>query len=90
MNSPNEVKFAMWLNYIEIYNELIYDLLDLTPIGKKRPSLKLGEDKNGNPYVKGVKEVFVTSADEAIKVLRVGQRNRHLAATKLNQHSSRR
>ena len=57
---------------------------------KKRPSLKLGEDKSGNPYVKGVKEMFVTSADEAIKVLRVGQRNRHLAATKLNQQSSRR
>ena len=37
----------------------------------------------------GVKEVFVTSSDEAYKVLRVGQKNRHQAATKLNQLSSR-
>ena len=34
-------------------------------------------------------QVFVTSSDEAYKVLRVGQRNRHQAATKMNQLSSR-
>ena len=45
---------------MEIYNELIYDLLDLTPIGKgrKRPALKLGDDKNGKPYVRGIRILY--------------------------------
>ena len=53
------VCFGMWVSFIEIYNEAIHDLLDMEPIGrtKKRTTLRLGEDKNGNPYVKGVTEV---------------------------------
>lgn len=91
VEQQGNVKFGMWVSFMEIYNELMYDLLDLTPIGKgkKRATLKLGDDKMGKPYVKGLTEVFVTSSDEAYKVLRLGQRNRHMAATKLNQMSSR-
>ncbi|XP_066925185.1 kinesin-like protein KIF20B isoform X2 [Clytia hemisphaerica] len=91
VEQQGNVKFGVWVSFMEIYNELIYDLLDLTPIGKgrKRPALKLGDDRNGKPYVKGLKTIFVTSSDEAYKVLRLGQNNRHMAATKLNQQSSR-
>ena len=55
VEKQGNVKFGVWVSFMEIYNELIYDLLDLTPIGKgrKRPALKLGDDKNGKPYVKG-------------------------------------
>lgn len=91
IEKQGNVKFGVWVSFMEIYNEMIYDLLDLTPIGKgrKRAPLKLGEDKNGKPYVKGLKTVFVTSSNEAYKILRLGQNNRHMAATKLNQQSSR-
>ena len=56
VEEQGNVKFGLWVSFMEIYNELIYDLLDLTPIGKgrKRPALKLGDDKNGKPYVKGM------------------------------------
>lgn len=57
VEEQGNVRFGLWVSFMEIYNELIYDLLDLTPIGKgrKRPALKLGDDKNGKPYVKGKK-----------------------------------
>ena len=50
------VKFAIWVSFMEIYNEQIFDLLDLTPIGKgkRRTVLKMGDDKDKNPYVKGL------------------------------------
>ena len=47
-------QFALWISFAEIYNEQIYDLLE--PVNmkeKKRTVLKLGEDKNGQPYIKG-------------------------------------
>jgi hypothetical protein len=46
--------FALWISFAEIYNEQIFDLLDpLTAKEKKRTVLKLGDDKNGHPYIKG-------------------------------------
>lgn len=56
MDTPTGVKFGMWVSFMEIYNELIHDLLQITTYGtgKKRPALKLGEDKSGNPYVRGM------------------------------------
>lgn len=47
-------QFAFWISFAEIYNEQIFDLLEPTSSEKdKRPTLKLGDDKNGNPYIKG-------------------------------------
>ena len=56
MELQGDVKFAIWVSFMEIYNEQIFDLLDLTPIGKgkRRTVLKMGDDKDKNPYVKGI------------------------------------
>eukprot|EP00794_Sanderia_malayensis_P000460 gene460-1102_t len=91
VKSQGPVKFCIWVSFAEIYNEYCYDLLDPTPMGKgkKRNILKLSEDMKKNPYIKGLKEIQVNSADEAFKVLRVGQKNQNIAVTKLNQNSSR-
>lgn len=47
-------QFALWISFAEVYNEQIFDLLEpLNVKEKKRTVLKLGEDKNGQPYIKG-------------------------------------
>ncbi|XP_048577376.1 kinesin-like protein KIF20B isoform X3 [Nematostella vectensis] len=91
VDDQGDVRFSIWVSFAEIYNELIYDLLEPCPEGKgkKRPTLKLGDDKHGNPYVKGLREVCVANADEAYKILKVGKKNQTIASTKLNHQSSR-
>ena len=49
----NNLFFSIWVSFAEIYNEFIYDLLAEPVAGKPRPSLKLSEDRNRNPYIKG-------------------------------------
>lgn len=43
---------SVWVSFIEIYNEIIFDLLQ--PVTSNRTRLNLGEDKKGNVYVKGI------------------------------------
>ncbi|XP_077992075.1 uncharacterized protein LOC144446196 [Glandiceps talaboti] len=91
VEAQGPVKFSVWVSFAEIYNEYIYDLLEPMPKGKKarRQTLKLSEDKNGSIYIKGLKEIQISSADEAYKVLTIGQKNQRIASTKLNHCSSR-
>ena len=56
VDAQGPVNFSVWVSFAEIYNEQIFDLLDPCPTGKgkKRNTLRLGDDKNGNPYIKGL------------------------------------
>lgn len=57
VDEQGQVRFSVWVSFAEIYNEQIYDLLEPVPKKKKnyrRPCLKLSEDKNGSPYIKGM------------------------------------
>ncbi|XP_037324090.2 kinesin-like protein KIF20A isoform X1 [Pungitius pungitius] len=85
------VKFSIWVAFYEIYNEFLYDLLDASPSlqPRKRVTLRLSDDKHGNPYVKDLAWIQVRSAEEAWRVLRAGRRNQSFASTHLNQNSSR-
>ncbi|CAI9740866.1 KIF20B isoform X2 [Octopus vulgaris] len=83
-----QIKYSVWISFAEVYNENVFDLL-VTPLHKKRNPLKLGQDKNSNHYIRGLTEVNVSSIEEAQKVLILGQKNLHKAATKLNHNSSR-
>ncbi|XP_027460055.1 kinesin-like protein KIF20A isoform X4 [Zalophus californianus] len=56
---------------------------------RKRQTLRLCEDQNGNPYVKDLNWVHVQDAEEAWKLLKVGRKNQSFASTHLNQNSSR-
>lgn len=47
-------QFALWVAFFEIYNECVYDLLQLPTGSKKRASLRVCDDGAGNAYVKGV------------------------------------
>ncbi|CAH1789923.1 unnamed protein product [Owenia fusiformis] len=86
--------YAVFVSYIEIYNNYVYDLLeDLTydPItGLKAPTSKnLREDSDHNMYVSSAVEVEVKSSEEALEVLWKGQKRRKVAHTALNTESSR-
>ena len=62
LDDPSDIKYGVWISFMEIYNEQIHDLLDLKPIGKgkKRNILKLGDDRDKNPYVKGLKLCIIS------------------------------
>lgn len=85
--------YSIFVSYIEIYNNYIYDLLEDAPedvIKPKPPQSKLlREDVNHNMYVAGCMEVEVKSAEEAFQVFWKGQKRRKVANTRLNRESSR-
>ena len=62
-----EYTFEVTCSYLEVYNELIYDLLV-----NNSPSLDLREDPIRGPTVAGITEVAVGSADEIMDVLARG------------------
>ncbi|XP_014263662.3 kinesin-like protein KIF23 isoform X8 [Maylandia zebra] len=85
--------YGVFVSYIEIYNNYIYDLLEdapYDPIRPKPPQSKiLREDQNHNMYVAGCTEVEVKSTEEAFEVFWKGQKKRRIANTQLNRESSR-
>uniref|UniRef100_A0A667X9W1 Kinesin-like protein n=1 Tax=Myripristis murdjan TaxID=586833 RepID=A0A667X9W1_9TELE len=85
------VQYSVWVSFYEIYNEFLYDLLEAPPSlqPRKRATLRLSDDKQGNPYVKDLTWIQVRSAEEAWRILRAGRRNQSFASTHLNQNSSR-
>ncbi|XP_066434407.1 kinesin-like protein KIF20A [Eleutherodactylus coqui] len=84
-------QFSAWVSFFEIYNECVYDLLDQFSASKnqKRPTLKICDDQLGTSYVKDLKWFNISSTEEACKILQIGNKNRSLASTKMNQQSSR-
>ncbi|XP_075714473.1 kinesin-like protein KIF23 isoform X2 [Rhinoderma darwinii] len=85
--------YSVFVSYIEIYNNYIYDLLEevsIDPIKPKPPQSKiLREDQNHNMYVAGCTEVEVKTTEEAFDVFWRGQKRRRIANTQLNRESSR-
>jgi len=72
------------LSYIEIYNETIRDLINVS-----LDLLDIREDPIRGNVVAGISEVLVTSPDEIFKKLRDGNQNRTTESTGANETSSR-
>ncbi|XP_078576434.1 kinesin-like protein KIF23 isoform X2 [Branchiostoma floridae x Branchiostoma japonicum] len=86
--------YAVFVSFIEIYNNYIYDLLEEAPTSMpstpRAPQSKiLREDMNHNMYVYGATEVEVKNPEEACEQLIKGQKRRRVAHTQLNMASSR-
>nr|XP_057944617.1 kinesin-like protein KIF23 isoform X2 [Doryrhamphus excisus] len=92
-NVDEDCCYSIFVSYVEIYNNYIYDLLEdapFDPIRPKPPQSKiLREDQNHNMYVAGCTEVEVKSTEEAFEVFWKGQKKRRIANTQLNRESSR-
>lgn len=71
-------------SYLQIYNEVISDLLK-----NDRTSLALREDKKRGVFVEGLSEWAVRSPGEIFSLLQKGAQSRATASTKMNDVSSR-
>ncbi|ENN77666.1 hypothetical protein HUJ04_000847 [Dendroctonus ponderosae] len=80
--------YSVFVSYVEIYNNGVYDLLDESS-GKSLQNKMLREDSRKNMYVNGVVEVEVKSAEEAFSLFNAGQNRKKMASTTLNEGSSR-
>ncbi|XP_076647580.1 kinesin-like protein KIF23 [Halictus rubicundus] len=82
--------YSVFVTYVEIYNNSVYDLLEDEDIRAKTLQSKIvREDGNKNMYVHAVTEIEVKSSEEAFEVFNRGQRRRRVAHTALNAESSR-
>ncbi|XP_010486886.1 PREDICTED: kinesin-like protein KIN-7K, chloroplastic isoform X2 [Camelina sativa] len=80
--TPNR-EFLLRISYMEIYNEVVNDLLN--PAGQ---NLRIREDKQGT-FVEGIKEEVVLSAAHALSLIAAGEEQRHVGSTNFNLLSSR-
>lgn len=80
--------YAVFISYVEIYNNTVYDLLDDSS-GKTLQSKILREDAHKNMYINNVMEIEVKSASEAFELLITGQKRKRMGHTVLNAESSR-
>ncbi|XAR68624.1 Plus-end-directed kinesin ATPase [Bertholletia excelsa] len=76
-------EFLLRVSYLEIYNEVVNDLLN--PAGQ---NLKIREDAQGT-FVEGVKEEVVLSPAHALSLIAAGEEHRHVGSTNFNLLSSR-
>ncbi|CAM8897591.1 unnamed protein product [Rhodiola kirilowii] len=76
-------EFLLRLSYLEIYNEVVNDLLN--PTGQ---NLRIREDSQGT-FVEGIKEEVVLSPAHALSLIAAGEEHRHVGSTNFNLQSSR-
>lgn len=84
LHSSTDIEYTVRVSYMEIYMEKIKDLLK-----PENDNLPIHEDKARGVYVKGLTEEYVSSASEVYKVMKQGGGVRAVAATNMNQESSR-
>jgi len=77
-------QFSINVSVIEIYNEMLRDLLGDDPTAK----LDIKQGREGL-FVPGLTEIQVNDVDELNEVFSIGKTNRATAITDMNEHSSR-
>jgi len=82
-NMPSK-EFLLRLSMMEIYNEVLNDLLDPT-----RTNLKIRVNSGKGIHVEGLKEEVVLSAEHALSLIGAGEANRKVGSTAFNEDSSR-
>lgn len=84
VDASESIEFTLRVSFLEIYLERIHDLLDTT-----KTNLQVKEDKIRGIYVQNATEIYVSSPMEMMKVMAAGSSNRSIAATRMNERSSR-
>ena len=76
---------SLQCTYYEIYNERVMDLLD----GSSRDELRARNDPLLGPYVEGLSTHTIRYEKDVMRLLSIGNKERHTALTKMNKQSSR-
>ncbi|XP_039957422.1 kinesin-like protein subito [Bactrocera neohumeralis] len=93
----DEVSVFIWISFVEIYNELVFDLLappsqqpktsqQMAP--PQRKGLKIVTN-DGKVFIQGLTSVYVKSCSESLKLLHWGLQHVSYASTSINANSSR-
>ncbi|WCJ32055.1 P-loop containing nucleoside triphosphate hydrolases superfamily protein [Euphorbia peplus] len=83
-NDKTSDAFEVSCSYLEVYNEVIYDLLE-----KSSGHLELREDPEQGITVVGLRCIKVHSADKILELLNLGNSRRKTESTEANATSSR-
>lgn len=106
LKDDENICHIVWVSFLELYNENLVDLLSInssSPIpfayqstsnasnNERSVPLKIMRDQQQNFFVSGLTQVYVTSAEEAMKVYLFGLDNlkKHISSTAMNRTSSR-
>ena len=81
--SDENISFQFKLSFVQIYKEVIYDLLT----GEK--NLHIKESPTRGIFIDNLSEVYLSSIDDFIYYTEIAESNRKVGETKLNQQSSR-
>ena len=83
-NSSENIEFTVKVSMMEIYMEKIRDLLDPT-----KSNMQIKVDKNKGIYVADLTERYIGSDQDVYDIMRIGNENRKVASTSMNDQSSR-
>ncbi|CAK9095957.1 Kinesin-like protein KIF15 (Kinesin-related protein KRP180) [Durusdinium trenchii] len=88
-------KVIVHCSYLEIYNEQVFDLLDVEAReasgmpGFVLPHKQVRENMKRGVYVEGAVEECIENVGEAFRFIRLGAEQRHVGSTNMNRESSR-
>ncbi|XP_063187053.1 kinesin-like protein KIF6 [Chroicocephalus ridibundus] len=92
LQKDNSKVYTTHVSYLEIYNECGYDLLDPRHEASRLedlPKVTIMEDPDQNIHLKNLSLQQATSEEEALNLLFLGDTNRMIAETPMNQASTR-
>ncbi|KAL3665129.1 hypothetical protein V7S43_009761 [Phytophthora oleae] len=93
MRNSSQEQIIAQISYLEIYNNQGYDLLDPNHESTKSledlPRVAMLEDEDGNCHLRNLSMHPVTSEEDALNLLFLGDTNRAVSETAMNLASSR-
>lgn len=88
LTASSNLAFKVKCNFVEIYNECIYDLLADESTSDSEVYLR-EDSRKGGVYVENCREPTIICPKDALRIFQYGSLNRHVAETSMNRASSR-